>query len=62
MLKILLFGQSYITKNGTKCTVIAVTDTFIKVSYNNEIAIKYPKVMYAGVYAGLSYRNADSTI
>lgn len=50
-----MFGQHYINKAGIACTVVAVTDKFIKVTYNNETAVKYSKMLYAGVYAGLSH-------
>ncbi len=33
--------------------MVTVTDTFIKATYNNETTVKYPKVLFAGVYAAL---------
>lgn len=32
-----------------------MTDDFVKVTYNNETVVKYPKVLFAGVYTALKH-------
>jgi preprotein translocase subunit YajC len=51
-------GSKYTTVTGLSCEVTAVADSFIRVTYNNETTVKYPKMLFAGVFVALNHRNA----
>ena len=53
-------GKKYSTVSGLNCEVIAVTDTFIRVTYNGETTVKYPKMLFAGVFVALDHRYATN--
>ena len=48
-------GNKYFNTNSQACICTAVADSFVKFTYNNVDSIKYPKMMFAGVYAAFKF-------
>lgn len=53
-----MVGSNYTTTTGQTCQCTAVTDTFIRVTFNNETAIKYTKQLFAGTFVALKCRTS----
>jgi len=57
MCQTLLFGNTYTNLNKKVCTCIANTNNTVIMKYSS-IQVKYPKLMFAGVYVAVFGRNA----
>lgn len=51
----LKFGKRYQTINKQNCICTAVSNDFVNFTYNNSYSIRYPKMLFAGVYAAMKY-------
>lgn len=55
MFLISLFGNTYMNLNKKVCTCIANTNNTVIMKYSS-VPIKYPKLLFAGVYVAMHCR------